>query len=150
MKRQCRHQRRDGRNCRANAIARSEFCFFHAPDRAADRLEAQRNGGLRNKGASLPPETHDCDLKNVGDVVVLLGTTINHVRRGQVDPRIANSIGYLSGILLKALEMETLEQRISDLEIATRNQPGSVSACAEEFHFIQRPPDDQREATDAN
>jgi hypothetical protein len=41
--------------------------------------------------------------------------------------RVANSVGYLSGILLKALEVDTLERRVSDLEIATKNPPQSDS-----------------------
>jgi hypothetical protein len=151
MKIQCQHRRPDGRKCHANAMARSGFCFFHDPKRATERLEAQRAGGLRNKAASLPLDTPDHDVKNAGDIVALLGLTLNQVRKGQIDPRLANSVGYISGILLKALEVETLEQRVSALERATTNQPliGSV-LDTEEFQFIQRPPDDQREATGAN
>src|SRR4051812_32349971 len=106
MKRQCCHRRSDGGTCRAKAVSGSSLCFFHAPDRAADRLKAQKAGGRRNKVAALPTDTPDYDLKNVGDVVILLGSTINQVRKGQVDPRVANSVGYLSGILLKALEVD--------------------------------------------
>lgn len=147
----CRYKRPDGRGCRANAIARSGLCFFHDPERAAERSQAQRAGGLRNKGASLPADTPDCDLNNVGDVVTLLGTTIIQVRRGQVDPRVANSVGYLSGILLKALEVGALEQRVSDLEAATKNKPQSISLFdTEEFLFVQGDSDAQRETTDAN
>ena len=131
MKRHCRHKRSDGEKCRANATARSGFCFFHDPDRAADRLEAQRAGGLRNKASSLSANTPDRDLKNAGDVIALLGTTINQVRRGQVDPRVANSVGYLSGILLKALEVGALERRVSDLEVAIK-PPGRS------LHFARR------------
>jgi hypothetical protein len=114
-------------------------------------LEAQRAGGLRNKRASLPADTPDCDLKNVGEVVTLLGTTINQVRRGQLDPRVANSVGYLSGILLKALEVDTLERRVAELELATKNQPQSSPLFdTEEFQFIQGAANAQRETTNAN
>jgi hypothetical protein len=151
MKKQCRHKRLDGSKCQANAIARSEFCFFHAPERAAERLAAQRAGGLRNKGASLPADTPDCDLKNAGDVIALLGTTINQVRRGEIDPRIANTIGYLSATLLRAQELGNIEQRLSALEIATKHRSQSASRFdTEEFQFIEGVCDAQREATDAN
>jgi hypothetical protein len=152
MKRQCRYKKRDGKACRANATASSGvFCFFHDPDGAADRLEAQRAGGLRNKGTSLPPDTPDCDLKNVADVVLLLGLTLNQVRKGQIDPRVGNSIGYIAGILLKALEVDTLERRVSDLEVAIKNQSqSSLRFDTEEFQFIQGSGDAQRETTDAN
>jgi hypothetical protein len=148
MKRQCRHKKPDGKQCHANATVRSGLCFFHDPERAADRLEAQRAGGLRNKAASLSADTPDCNLKNAGDVVALLGTTINQVRRGQIDPRIANTIGYLSATLLRAQELGTIEQRLSALEIATKHQSQSGSRFdTEEFQFIQGACDAQRETT---
>jgi hypothetical protein len=151
MKRQCRHKRADGKRCQANATARSGLCFFHDPERAAERLKAQRSGGLRNKGTSLPPATRDCDLKSVGDVVTLLGTTINQVRRGQLDPRISNAVGYLAATLLKALELGDLARRVSDLEAVTKNQSQSRPLFdTEEFQFIQGACHAQRETTDAN
>jgi hypothetical protein len=114
-------------------------------------LEAQRAGGLRNKAVSLSADTPDCNLKNAGDVIALLGTTINQVRRGQVDPRIANTIGYLSATLLKAQELGNIEQRLSALEIATKHQPQSGSRFdTEEFQFIEGACDAKREATDVN
>jgi hypothetical protein len=138
MKKQCRYTRPDGRKCQASATAGSALCFFHDPQRAADRLEAQRAGGLRNKAVSLSTDTPDCDLKNAGDVIALLGAAINQVRRGQVDPRIANTIGYLSATLLKAQELGNIEQRLSALEFATKNLSQSGSWFdTEEFQFIQ-------------
>jgi hypothetical protein len=138
MKKQCRYTRPDGRKCQATPTADSGFCFFHDPERAHDRLQAQRTGGRRNKAVSLSADTPDCNLKNVGDVIALLGTTINQVRRGQVDPRIANTIGYLSAMLLKAQELGNIEQRLSALEFATKNQSQSGSWFdREEFQFIQ-------------
>jgi hypothetical protein len=151
MKRQCSHKKPDGNNCKANATARSGLCFFHDPGRAAERREAQRVGGLRNKAVSLSTDTPDCNLKNAGDVIALLGATINQVRRGQVDPRIANTIGYLSATLLKAQELGNIEQRVSALEIATKHHPQSGSRFdTEEFQFIQGACEAQRETTDAN
>jgi hypothetical protein len=151
MKRQCHHTRPDGRKCKASAMARSGLCFFHDPKRAADRLEAQRAGGLRNRAVSLPLDTPDCNLKDAADVIALLGTTINQVRRGQIDPRIANTIGYLSATLLKAHELGSLEQRVSDLEVATKNPPQSDSMVdREDFQFVGVPSYAQPKATDAN
>jgi hypothetical protein len=122
MKRQCRFRKTGGGICLANATASSGLCFFHDPDRAAVRRAAQSAGGLRNKAVSLPTDTPDCDLKNVADIIALLGTTINEVRRGQIDPRVSNAVGYLASALLKALELGNLEQRLSDLESAVRHQ----------------------------
>ena len=46
----------------------------------------------------------------------MLGETINQVRRGELDPRVANAVGYLAAHLLKTLERTELEERITDLE----------------------------------
>jgi hypothetical protein len=150
MRRRCLYKRPDGMACRAKATARSEFCFFHDPELAADRREAQRAGGLRNKAVSLPSDTPDSDLKNVGDVIVLLAMTINQVRRGQIDPRISNAVGYLSATLLKAFEIGDLERRISDVEKVTSNRTQSdLLLDADEFYFIQEAPDDRPEPSHA-
>jgi hypothetical protein len=137
MKRQCRYKKPDGKKCQAHAIAGSEFCFFHDPNRAGDRRVAQQTGGLRNKSASLPPDTPDIEMRSVSDVVALLGVTLNQVRRGQIDPRIANAVGYLSSTLLKALEIGRLEARVSALETATRSQAESHSPLERDrYEFI--------------
>jgi hypothetical protein len=38
------------------------------------------------------------------------------VRRGQLDPRVANAMGYLASILLGALQQGPLEERLQRLE----------------------------------
>jgi hypothetical protein len=61
-------------------------------------------------------ETPDNPLRNTQDVSVLLGESINQVRRGQLDPRVANAVGYLASILLAALQQGPLEERLQRLE----------------------------------
>jgi hypothetical protein len=46
----------------------------------------------------------------------LLADSINRLRRGQLDPRVANAIGYLTSVLLKALESGEIEDRLAHLE----------------------------------
>jgi hypothetical protein len=52
------------------------------------------------------------DLKSVGDVVNLLGTTINQVRKGILDVKAANAVGYLGSVLLRAIEGDELARQI--------------------------------------
>ena len=75
-------------------------------------------GGINRSqpAIALPPETPDHPLNNVHDVSLLLGHSINQVRRGQLDPRVANAVGYLASILLGALQQGPLEERIQRLE----------------------------------
>ncbi|MGB2754661.1 MAG: hypothetical protein WBD75_01930 [Phycisphaerae bacterium] len=113
---QCKGFKADGIRCRANALPNSAFCFFHDRARAAERKAAQRAGGSVGKTAVLPPDTPDAPLGSVVDVITLLGQTINQIRRGEIDPKVANAIGYLSATLLRALEQGDIERRLAELE----------------------------------
>jgi hypothetical protein len=135
----CQHRKANGEPCQANAMSGSPFCFFHDPEMVAERTEARRAGGQKNKAAVLPTETPDRPLTGVQDVVALLGETINQVRRGQIDPKVSNAVGYLAGILLKALEQGDLEQRLAALESIvkgrTLNAGTSFDTGPREFLF---------------
>jgi hypothetical protein len=82
------------------------YCLFHDPDKEQQRTAYRQKGGnaRSRKAAVLPPEADDISLRTVGDVVGLLEQTANHVRKGVVDVRVGNCLGYLAGIALKALE----------------------------------------------
>jgi hypothetical protein len=64
----------------------------------------------------LPPETDDHSLGNTKDVASFLADSINRVRRGQLDPRVANAMGYLTTVLLRALEQGPVEERLAKIE----------------------------------
>jgi hypothetical protein len=51
------------------------------------------------------------------DVSDLLAQSINQLRRGELDPKIANTVGYLSTVLLRALEQGPLQQRMAKVEV---------------------------------
>jgi len=55
-------------------------------------------------------------INSLKDIVRLLESTINDVRTGRVDVRIANSVTYLSGVLRQVMEQEFLEKRLDSLE----------------------------------
>jgi hypothetical protein len=61
-------------------------------------------GGMnRSKTAAvLAPDTPDHPLQNTQDVSVLLGDSINRLRRGELDPRVANAMGYLACVGLRS------------------------------------------------
>jgi hypothetical protein len=69
----------------------------------------------------LPADAPDNPLRSTQDVSSLLGESINHVRKGQLDPRIANAVGYLASILLGALQQGPLEERLARIEAALLN-----------------------------
>ncbi|MGD0920883.1 MAG: hypothetical protein ABSA70_03855 [Terriglobia bacterium] len=122
--RRCEHEKADGLMCKANPVAGSGFCYFHHPAKSEERAAARRAGGLKRsrQAAVLPLDTPDRSLATEADVVALLGMTVNQVLRGQLDPKVANTVGYLSTVLLKALEQGGLADRIAALEAIVRNQ----------------------------
>lgn len=67
---------------------------------------------MRTLSADVP----DVKVEDCGDVVRLVGATINQVRKGELDPRVANAVGYLANVLLKAVEQSDVEKRIAELE----------------------------------
>ena len=55
-------------------------------------------------------------LKTVQDVTDLLAETINHLRAGRLDPRVANTVGYLATAMLKALQQGDVDGRLRAIE----------------------------------
>jgi len=120
MSGKCHSLRKDGRACGADAQGGKSVCIFHDPKRSADAVRARRAGGMaRSQPASvLSSDTPEQTLRSLKEVSSLLSESINQVRRGEIDPRIANAVGYLSAILLKALEQGEVEERLSKVEAA--------------------------------
>ncbi|HEX2837183.1 MAG TPA: hypothetical protein VHN77_03545 [Phycisphaerales bacterium] len=70
-------------------------------------------------------------MRSARDVCGLLSETIHDVRTGRVDPRIANTVGYLASVLVRALEVGELEERLAALEGAVR---AGCLVSASSFH----------------
>jgi len=71
----------------------------------------------------LDVETPAKDINTVADVKGLLSETIHQVRTGVIDPKVANCVGYLSGILLKAIEVGDIEERLGAIEAVVGRSP---------------------------
>lgn len=114
----CEFIKPDGNRCRAKARPGRTLCFSHCPELKDRRDAARRAGGIASakRAAVLPAKTPDLPLANMADLVGLLATSINHVRRGELDPRIGNTIAYMSSVLIRALDNGELERRMADLE----------------------------------
>jgi len=54
--------------------------------------------------------------KTAGDLRDLLAQSIVELRNGQLDPRLANAVGYVGASYLRALEMSDIETRLIRLE----------------------------------
>jgi hypothetical protein len=130
--RQCAYTKPDGR-CKANAQLGSTFCFFHDPEVAEERQAARVNGGKERsrRVTVLSADTPDMPVDTAANVIRLLTETINHTLRGELDPRIGNSVGYLAAIVLKAQQRDELDQRVAHLESILARQPANYEADSE-------------------
>ena len=118
MVKKCEFRKKDGSRCEANAQPANGVCVLHDPARAADGRRARRAGGLSRTrvAAVLAPDTPDHPLARPKDVSALLGDSINRLRRGELDPRVANAMGYLASVLLRALEQGPMEEPLAKIE----------------------------------
>ena len=133
----CEHIKSDGQSCRAHATSGSPYCFFHDPATSEERTAAQRAGGQANRPA-VAREAPVRELETSSHVARLLAETINNVRRGELDPKVANSVGYLANILVKTLEQSEIAERLETLErIAPAGPPNASSVdVADLSHLV--------------
>jgi hypothetical protein len=125
MSKRCSAENREGKRCGAWAAAGATQCALHSdPERAAEiGSKHGRKVTSPSPAAALPHRP----LKNIGDVSELLEETINRVRQGPFDLKAANSIGFLAGILLKALDSGKIEDALAHLVCLRGACRGSVS-----------------------
>src|SRR5580704_18515781 len=121
MARKCEFRKKNGERCGADAQTGKSLCVFHDPARACEGRRARRAGGItRSRLATvLPADSPDHPLGNTTDVSALLSDlsdSINRLRRGQLDPRVANAIGYLTSVLLRSLEQGPIEERLAKIK----------------------------------
>ena len=115
MAKQCQFIKEDGAQCEGFTMENSEFCFSHNPESKDAKLEAVIKGGLAPKKITLnlPP----VEVKTVTDVIILLEDTINQLRTGEIpSSNPANTIGFLCGHILKALEISKVENKLEAID----------------------------------
>ena len=118
----CKYIKDDTTLCNANAMQDSSYCYLHNPDISEEEKQsAQAKGGKGNKIKITEP-LEPVNIEKVEDIVKLLADTINRVRSGEMEIKIANCIGYLSGHITKAFEIAELEKRIEVVERTILNK----------------------------
>jgi hypothetical protein len=134
MAKKCESRKKNGERCGAHAQTANGLCVFHDPARVSEGRRARRAGGITRSRAAevLPCDTPDHPLGNTKQVSLLLADSINQLRRGQLDPRVANAMGYLASVLLKALD-QRLEERLTLLEAVIL---GKKEIESEAFEFL--------------
>jgi len=112
----CIFVKENNEQCQANAMKDGQYCFLHNPDiQEKEKKLAQAKGGKGNI-IRIEKTLPQVIIRTPDDVVILLTDVINRVRSGELDVRIANVLGYLSGHLIKALEVSEVDKRVSTIE----------------------------------
>jgi hypothetical protein len=117
-KAQCQATTAAGKPCRGVAAPGSAFCPFHDPSNQGKLKDSRRRGGKsRSKpAATAPVDSPDLPCRTPNDVAALMEKCVNEVRKGLLDPRIANSVAYLTSNLLKAVEAGEMRDEIAALK----------------------------------
>lgn len=128
----CTGTNANGIDCRANAMIGQDKCFFHHAATAEQRIQARHAGGVtrpsrRNvarAGTTLTTGAPGMDwpLASSADAGALIEQTINQVIQGGLDPRVANSVGYLTSVLNRLRKMSDLEREIAELKEQLKQQ----------------------------
>jgi hypothetical protein len=107
----CQFISKIGSRCQADPQTGKDYCFFHDPDQKKKQAEARKQGGdARSRQAEpeikLSPNLPAVRLEKAGDVHDLLALTVNHLRCGQIDVRVAQALAYLASLVLRALKAD--------------------------------------------
>jgi hypothetical protein len=116
--RRCQVLKADGDLCAAPPQNNSDFCYFHDPMRASERLDAQARGGKGNLASSIQIELLEFAPRSPKDLVPLLVATMNGLLRGEIPANRGTTICNVANTLMKTLVEPGLEQRVHDLEQA--------------------------------
>ena len=104
----------NGEQCKGYAVSGSKYCFAHDPAQETKRKQAQRKGGEAGRVATLPESS--LSIRNMSDVLELIELTINDVRTGRLDVKVANAVGYLANVSVKVIQQTDIEARLDALE----------------------------------
>lgn len=112
----CKQVKDDGETCGANAMQGGAYCYLHSPDISDDEKRAsQSKGGANRALMTIPAPLPPMALNKPNDAIELIADTINRVRAGQLDVKIANCLGVLAGHLLKAFEVSKLNDKVEEI-----------------------------------
>ncbi|HLL60219.1 MAG TPA: hypothetical protein VK338_00735 [Candidatus Nitrosocosmicus sp.] len=113
---QCNYIKENKELCQANAMKDGLFCYLHNPDISDEEKKLAQVKGGKGNIVKLDESLPEIKVDKAKDVVLLLEDTVNKVRSGAMDIRIANTIGYLCGHLIKAIEVAEIEKRVTTVE----------------------------------
>lgn len=110
----CQYIKENGQQCEAKCMTGSPYCFFHNPASQTQRLAAQRRGGIARHGSTGELGTYQ--IRNPLDILQVLQDCLNEVYSLESSASKGKTIAYITQVLLRGLELVSLDQRIKALE----------------------------------
>jgi hypothetical protein len=125
----CRHQTKDGKQCKATLQKGKDYCFFHDPDRAPERTAARRQGGItRTRSGPLSLELAAMPLKQSSDVGQFLGQLVTQVCLGNVEVRQGTGIAFITTCMMQAFDRAQRDAENAVLRPLPGNRPDKMPA----------------------
>jgi len=121
----CVATRKDGARCAAPVMGGGDRCYAHDPAQAAARDQARRKGGTNSATAARAEKLLPTVLR---PVLVALLQTLQGARTGAIDARRATAVASVARAIVAVYTAGTLEERVQQLEAATRPQEGQRQA----------------------
>lgn len=127
----CKFIKKSGEQCRAFALANSEFCLAHdsRPEIAKIRKEASKLAGLSQKilfpevlEGKLPTITKPINIKKARDIKRAIIRTLQEIRFGKLDIEIGRTLLFGLNILVGCIKQIELLERIEKLEKIARQK----------------------------
>jgi hypothetical protein len=122
LNRQCPATKRNGDRCSGSVPESKYHCWFHDPANSEKRRRAASRGGKGNRS------------KVSKDLHSLLEDLTKQVVSGTLEPYPASVAGGLVGVRLRLLEyerklkeVEEIDTRLEELEVALENQKGRAA-----------------------
>jgi hypothetical protein len=100
----CTYTKLDGNDCRAESMVGAGLCFSHNPESRKQKKLAATRGGLAPKTNYIAKQLKPIKVTDAEDLKHLINDSINRVRTEPFTHHKANSVGYLSNILLKIFQ----------------------------------------------
>jgi hypothetical protein len=102
------------KDCKANPLKDSAYCYQHDPAKAKERTAARKQGGKTRSAPKVLDETYS--LQTIPQVKDMLERVANASLRGEIDLNRARTAGYLASLILACLKDYDLEKRMDELE----------------------------------
>lgn len=113
----CKALTKDGQPCKAPPTD-GGLCYFHANPGRVRQLG--QIGGRKNRRRTIDPS--EFAPVNPGGVRQMLAQTMVDLKENRVSPRSAMALAQVSSVLLRAIQVSELEERIANLERAAERE----------------------------